>query len=459
MKHRRQLRRAAPVNFSSVRRGVVSIIAGLTLTVMLGAIGLAVDGGRLYLTKTELQNAADGCALAAAGDLPGSPSIATAAFLRADAAGRLVATQNRVGFQGAAVANADVTVEFSSTLGSGWLPVGSSPAANSRYVRCTVQKTGIQPYFMQILGFGNQAVGAMATATLTPAQTNCAVPMGLCILPGGNAANGWNYVSGNWYGIDFQQAGGGNNANYTGNFRWIDFYPSATAPGCSGGGASELACIMQGTGECSLPPPLAPTFSCPNGSNPPAGCVGAQGSINALTKAFNSRFGIYQNGSGNPQLSTAPPDLSGYAYQTGATGNWPAGSNAWNGPANGSILNFRAQRAAHQSTINEPGMSPVFFSNPENATSVANHTAYGADRRLVIVPIINCTSFTGGGQYAPVVAYACVLLLDPLRFVSNNSISKFEYIGPANVLGSPCATTGIAGVSTSPGPLVPALVQ
>jgi len=48
------------------QRGAVAIITGLAMVVLVGFAGLALDGGRLYLTKTELQNAADACALAAA---------------------------------------------------------------------------------------------------------------------------------------------------------------------------------------------------------------------------------------------------------------------------------------------------------------------------------------------------------------------------------------------------------
>ena len=60
---RRNLRRACGPSHPRGQRGVVAIVVGLTMAVMLGFVGLAIDGGRLYLTKTELQNAADACAL------------------------------------------------------------------------------------------------------------------------------------------------------------------------------------------------------------------------------------------------------------------------------------------------------------------------------------------------------------------------------------------------------------
>lgn len=47
------------------QRGAVAVVVGLTIVMLAGMVGLAIDGGHLYLTKTELQNASDACALAA----------------------------------------------------------------------------------------------------------------------------------------------------------------------------------------------------------------------------------------------------------------------------------------------------------------------------------------------------------------------------------------------------------
>ena len=63
--NRLALRRRTPRTGPSRQRGAVAIIVGLMAAVLVGFIGLAIDGGHLYLTKTELQNAADACALAA----------------------------------------------------------------------------------------------------------------------------------------------------------------------------------------------------------------------------------------------------------------------------------------------------------------------------------------------------------------------------------------------------------
>jgi len=40
-----------------------------------------------------------------------------------------------------------------------------------------------------------------------------------------------------------------------------------------------------------------------------------------------------------------------------------------------------------------------------------------------------------------------------------NDTLKMEYVGLSSAIGSPCASSGVAGDSASVGPMVPALVQ
>lgn len=50
--------------------GQAMVLMALLMVVLMGFAALAVDGGRLYITKSQLQNAADAAALAGAQDLP-----------------------------------------------------------------------------------------------------------------------------------------------------------------------------------------------------------------------------------------------------------------------------------------------------------------------------------------------------------------------------------------------------
>ena len=52
-------------------RGMVAVSTALAALVLLGFVGLAIDASRVELVQAELQNAADGCALAAVLELNG----------------------------------------------------------------------------------------------------------------------------------------------------------------------------------------------------------------------------------------------------------------------------------------------------------------------------------------------------------------------------------------------------
>jgi Flp pilus assembly protein TadG len=54
------------------RKGVVAVIAAVTLIVIFGFVSFAVDSGRIVLTQTEMQNAVDAAALAASQEIVGT---------------------------------------------------------------------------------------------------------------------------------------------------------------------------------------------------------------------------------------------------------------------------------------------------------------------------------------------------------------------------------------------------
>lgn len=408
------------------QRGVIAVLVGLSIAVLIGFAGLALDGGRLYVNKTEVQNAADACALAASFELTGAPNIPAGNFTIAENAGRTVATRNRVGFQGNDIVAGDVTVQFNSALNSGsWVSAAAPPAASSKYVRCTIAETGITPWFMQVAGFGDQTVSALATATLAPSRNTCtAIPIGLCP-PSPGAAPNFGLVAGTWYN------GGLNNAeSLTGSFNWIDFSPPS-------GGASELSAALLGTGACTV---AAGTS------------VGQSGAIASLRRAWNTRFGVYHPSLPSTGPTSAVPDWSGYSY---TAFNWPTQFNA---AANLRTVRRPAHAAYGTNVVN--GNAITGLNVGPNASDVLQPVALttrGADRRFVPVPIVNCAAFAGA-QTVPVLDWACVLMLHPMTTDPAQTL-YLEYVGLTTATGSPCATVGGVGNSASTGPLVPALVQ
>jgi len=422
------------------QRGAVAIIVGLSLAVLIGFAGLALDLGKLFIAKTELQNGADACALAASRELTGTNATQLAI---AEAAGITTGTRNRVLFQSQPVTvGLDGSIKFSPTLNGAYEPKSSLAGSEllMKFARCTVNRDGIVNWFIQVLNvipgvaIGNQTVGATAVATLAPAQTNCALPVSMC----GSALAG--KPVGSWLEGAIGPSGGGGGPNaggLTGNFKWIDFTPPA-------GGASELAATLTGSGTCTIPSVGAQ--------------VGQPGNVASVAQAWNSRFGIY---AGAVKPDEAVPDFTGYAY---TEINWPSKASAYN--------NFVSRRSA-----NAPYQGDTATGLKTNG-SVESNTflkAHGADRRLGIMPVVDCAGFATGST-APVQSWACVLMLHPINNSSGSGgggkgkeagvgtgtgVDRiyFEYRGQANDPSSPCATLGLPGAVGSAGPLVPVLVQ
>ncbi len=96
------------------RRGYVVIATAISVFVLIGMLGLAVDMGRLYIYKSEAQAFADSAAIAAATKLDGKKS-------GLDAAEAVVANSvNRFNFNTQAIPAAALTVEFAQSRLGPW---------------------------------------------------------------------------------------------------------------------------------------------------------------------------------------------------------------------------------------------------------------------------------------------------------------------------------------------------
>lgn len=162
------------------QQGAVVLMFALSLVMLMGMAGLALDGARLYVNKTELQNAADACALAAAEELDATSALVLADFNRARDAGRLVGSRNRSDFHSQAVPIGNVMVRFASTANAvAWSEAGAA-AAGDRIVRCTVAPAALSLWLMPIIGINEAEVSAVAVASRLTPGSNCALPPGLC---------------------------------------------------------------------------------------------------------------------------------------------------------------------------------------------------------------------------------------------------------------------------------------
>jgi hypothetical protein len=422
---------AQPDSLRRKQGGAVAIMVGLAIFVLVAVIGLVLDLGHLYIAKTELQNAADACALSAARELS---DLSGDALGRATNAGIVVgggcpaglvpcpdtAFRNKINLQGATVDVQPADVAFASTLAGPYSRPDPLPV-DTRYVRCAPQETNPTSFvmwFMGVMGISSGSVSAEAVARLSPSQAACAIPLGLCTeqTAKGSPSPNWGFVEGKWYDGRFG-AGGGS----TGSYNWIDFSPK-------GGGTNELKDLLAGEGQCEVPT---------------SQCVGEQGEKQGAANAWNTRFGLYK-GSYDP--ATNRMDWTGFAYT--AT-SWPAGTNAY-----ADFLDpKRASHIPYQG--NASGLSLHGF----RTSSSAAHAA-GADRRMVAAPVVHCQDWiqqvpSCAQQTVPIRDWACVLMLNP---IDGPDDVMLEFLGMASEIGSPCATLGMPG-GGGIGPQVPTLVR
>ncbi|TXI41427.1 MAG: pilus assembly protein [Nitrosomonas sp.] len=404
-------------------RGVVAVLVALTMALLIGFVGFALDLGKLYVAKTELQNSADACALAAARELTGANANQ---LTLAEAAGITTGELHDVLFQGEKIVISGVT--FSESLVGDYQSAFSGPTAtNRRFARCEASRTGIANWLIQVLNIlpgisiGDQTVSASAVATLSPSQiTSCAIPVGICSdkVPPSTAVGTW------LPSVLGPGKGGkkGDTVDLTGNYMWIDYTPPA-------GGAAELAGQLTGPGVCNLPA---------LGTQ-----VGEAGVKSSLADDWNSRFGIY-----SVKVSDSIPDYSGYAY---TEKNWPSTSGAFS--------DFQSKRAT-----NADYQGDAATGLKTKGTLDKDLKLHGADRRLATAAVVDCKSLEGGGTTSAVVEWACVLMLHPINNSSGGTGTGadrmyLEYLGRSNQANSPCATNGVPAGPNGVGPMVPALVR
>lgn len=399
-------------------QGAIAILVALAIVALIGFVGLALDLGKLYVVKSELQNSADSCSLAAARDLTG----ATIDLAVAEAAGITAGHLNHAFFQNLPVDMAtNSSVLFTDSLSNPFLPKNSVSSPSSiKYVKCTTSLTGIANWFMQVLNLlpgvsiADAAVSATAVGTIGPAQTTCAIPVFVC--KAGTQVNppvsGQSYAVGDWI-----SSKSGSPPGYgSGNFGWAALDGSNNAVSIR----NEL------TGNyCSLPSV---------GSS-----VGSPGNKLTDSAAWNTRFGIYAN---PYSQSGAATDFTGYTYNTAT---WSTGRDAY-----GDFVSKRASFAPYQGD----GATQL---NTMGSSSGTTYTA-GADRRLALAPEIDCTLLLSGHS-APILWWDCVLMLDPMEKGGSAGPVHLEYRGKSTDASVPCATHGTPGNSNSVGPLVPVIVQ
>jgi Flp pilus assembly protein TadG len=366
------------------------LMAGIIL-----AVGLCIDVARVYMVRTELQNAADAAALAAARELNSGSGGILDAVLQA----RNIV--NNYGFNDVAVNVDAVDVQFAVNLNQD--PYDSAETAagnptNYRFVRVTTQSVTTPMLFAaRVLG-ANRSESRSAVAGMSVGiNTICDFfPFAVALddsnttdvgftLPAANTVMTLNFVQG------------------TGNSMTLKNrdYITLEVPEISGNGAGETIRLSAGvTSICQTLNVNIPFHATPsaNQNNGPR----------QLVDGVNTRFNIYVNGPGQLNPTDFPPD-----------------SNIAQG---------------------------ITFDDYKNKTVVTapNPNAPGADdRRILIVPIIAPGTYTGAPVSAPTLKFGAFFLkrqptVDNPCSNANDGCAKFEveWIEESLVIGRGFFTPG-----------------
>ena len=360
------------------QRGATLVLIAVAILALIAIAGLAIDTAHVLLNKARLQSALDAAALAGAKALDQTGGNTAAATAAADAIFALnVASYPEL--QSAVASGLGVTTQYSATL----IPFspGTAPA---KFVRAAIAGFQTTMTFSRVLGINLVNVGGTAVAgPSAPLSTICnIVPILAC---GNPSAPGplFGYTANEVLGLS--QVPGNVNSSTSlgpGNYNLLAI---------GGTGGSIVRTNFAGSySACATLGGMMPTET-----GVAAGPV-AQG--------VNTRFNQYAAGLTPAQY---PPDvINSPAHQTALTGTTASGLYE-----NGTLI------------TGATGANPISFTWAQYNT-LENAGPYDTQplptgtgelgRRVVAVPIGNCSVQANGQSQVPVLGFACMFLLQSL---------------------------------------------
>jgi hypothetical protein len=393
--------------------GVVAVLVLVSLIAMLGMVGLALDGGHGMLNKSRLQNVTDAAALASAKVLDFSGGDEMLATDEAMAMFSDNSSESGNGEIAAALAGGSLTVQvqFSATLDP-FVP-GSTPA---EYVRVIATGLDLPGWFIPVMGFDEKRIGASAVAGPSPTlgQVCNVVPMMAC----GDAAatDGlYGYSAGE---VSVLKGGsGGPDEVGPGNFQLVRLDGSA--------GGADVRDALAGTYDACVTPTddTIPTE--------PGNTVGP------VAQGLNTRLGLY-SGPVSGERDLFPPDL-----------------------VKDQITPLTYEEETDE--IHYDG-APISETNPlpwdynRYLTQMMNQGAWNlydeengkALRRVLRVPVGDCTGTTNGQGDVPLLGVLCFFLMQEVAQKGNEAEVFGQFMGADDT----CAVEGRPGPEpvTGPGP-------
>lgn len=363
--------------------GVALPLVAAGLLAILAIAGLAFDSSHALANKTRLQNSVDAAALAAAKvlSLPSDTTEATAAAMS-------LLAQNADGpgnheFNDAYDAGEiTVTVQYSET---------SNPftpgALNGPYVRVIAQNFNIQTTLSKVLGINEIPVAASAVAGPSPTIETCEVaPLVVCA----------DDLSEKYFGFEqnelrvLKNRPGDHEDVGPGNFKLL-----------------RIDCDSGGGGACVRENMAGGVNICDDDDD---GTVETEPGVTQgpTAQGFNTRFGIYQGGGVNPE--DYPPDV------VVRTSSWPLESGPKNSPDEDKIFyNGVDVQTADQIDFPFGGINEQGTYVYESFNGPHEYPEGSKGRRVMALPVANCTGDDNGQSTLKVEGFACYFMLQPIE--------------------------------------------
>jgi hypothetical protein len=394
------------------QRGSILALFAISLISILALVGLALDGAHAYLNKTRLQNTVDAAALSAAKTLDQTGDTAQAV---AEALQMFSSNAGNSGNNEMAAAygagNIGVTVQFSNTLHP--FATGTVPPL---YVRVTATNFTLPAWFIRVLGFNDKVVGASAVAGPSPTiNTACNLaPMMVCGDPAAPPADHFGYELGEATVLKTSTTGGNWEVG-PGNFQLIRL---------GGSGANVVRQNMAGSyAGCLTTGETIPTQ--------PGNQVGP------VVQGLNTRFGDYRGPMGGTQ-SQYPPDVVVESPTPQLTYNRNTDTIYYQGqPLDGPPDPDYYDYADYQADVS----SGSYDYTPIDEGGIG---VFG--RRILAVPVGDCSTTTNGQGDVPLLGFLCYHLIQPAVQQGNESHVYGQFIDTG------CPITGRPGPAPGAGP-------
>jgi hypothetical protein len=384
------------------------VLVVIGMLALLAMAGLAVDTAHVLLNKSRLQSALDAAALAAAKSLSQSTDTTVA-----DKAAGDVFTLNYLGqypeLQSAVAGGLKLTTEYSSTL----IPfnAGTSPAL---FVRASIAGFATQMSLISVLGITSMNVAGSAVAGPSPPlATACnIVPVFVCADTTVGTAPLFNFQVGQVLGLNL--SAGSTSTIGPGNYGLLSI---------GGNGANLVKDNLAGDyANCASVNNSVPTE--------PGVAAGP------VADGINTRFNVYKGGLSS---STYPPDpVNSAAHQTSLTQ-----------AANGDVMQDATDISTITPASSQAAALTFNYSNYNTASYDSTVPPAVPKRRVLAVPLGNCTGLANGKNSVTVSGFACVFLLQALGNGANNNEIFAQITSGCDANGVPGAGGG-GGPTTGP---------